>query len=180
MPQVLEKITRSFIKPALCLLLVFGCLFGFTAGSEAAAVETNALVQVNPPGGIQSLLSSLNVSNLQNSIDFYQNKLGLIRNTKFDTDDWTQFFVIGKESISQISPATPQIGLYQGSVKSDSTSVPTIIVNDIEQYRDYLLDNGIKVGGIIPIEVAGGKVGLKLAFFTDPDGNKLTIRQNLI
>jgi predicted enzyme related to lactoylglutathione lyase len=47
-----------------------------------------------------------------------------------------------------------------------------LVVNDIAQARDDLIIRGVDVGDII--EVGGG---VKYAWFTDPDGNSLTLQE---
>jgi predicted enzyme related to lactoylglutathione lyase len=47
-----------------------------------------------------------------------------------------------------------------------------LVVNDIVQARDELIIRGVEVGDII--EVGGG---VKYAWFTDPDGNSLTLQE---
>jgi predicted enzyme related to lactoylglutathione lyase len=65
------------------------------------------------------------------------------------------------------------IGLSASGSVSPGGSVPTFVVNDINAARQSLLDNGVEVG---PIQDVG--LGVLMAFFQDPDGNTLALRQN--
>jgi catechol 2,3-dioxygenase-like lactoylglutathione lyase family enzyme len=47
-----------------------------------------------------------------------------------------------------------------------------LVVNDIVQARDELVGRGVDVGDVIDV---GG--GVKYAWFTDPDGNSLTLQE---
>ena len=65
---------------------------------------------------------------------------------------------IGLGAISDMTPGTIK-GLH-------------LVVNDIARARDDLIIRGVDVGDII--EVGGG---VKYAWFTDPDGNSLTLQE---
>lgn len=47
-----------------------------------------------------------------------------------------------------------------------------LVVNDIAQARDKLISRGVDVSEIIDV---GG--GVKYAWFSDPDGNSLTLQE---
>lgn len=66
-----------------------------------------------------------------------------------------------------------QIGLSQSQPVGSSKATATIVVDDIFQAQASLEQKGVKIA---PICTAGEGVGL--AFFCDPDGNNLALRQN--
>ncbi|HEV7743555.1 MAG TPA: VOC family protein [Pyrinomonadaceae bacterium] len=115
--------------------------------------------------GEYAFVIKLEVSNLQASAGFYENGLGLIHDPKFDTPTWMQFNLPGIDQVA--------IGLSLSSSVSSGGSVPTFVVDDIEAARQSLIDNHVEVG---PIEDVG--LGVLMAFFQDPDGNALALRQN--
>lgn len=64
----------------------------------------------------------------------------------------------GLEQISDMAPGTLK-GLH-------------LVVNDISQARDELVSRGVDVSDVVDV---GG--GVKYAWFTDPDGNSLTLQE---
>lgn len=116
--------------------------------------------------GEYGLVIKLDVSNLENSVDWYQSKLGFILDPRYSTSDWAQ---LNLPDFRQTA-----IGLHfdpaRTGTKGEST---TIVVDDLETARSGLIERGVDVG---PIEEISN--GVKLAFFADPDGNSFALRQN--
>ncbi|NEO92492.1 MAG: VOC family protein [Moorea sp. SIO3G5] len=98
---------------------------------------------------------------------FYEELLGMERDTSRDTPSWTQFFYPNL-------PGT-QIGLYEDKPTGTGEAVLTLVVKDIFLARDFLISEGIDVS---PIKDVGA--GVLLAFFKDFDGNTLGLRENLL
>ena len=115
--------------------------------------------------GEYAFIAKLDVSNLKMSADFYENVLGLVHDPRFDTDKWMQFNV---PNINQVA-----VGLWESDNVGTGGSVPTFVVTDIQAAGNYLTEQGIAVS---PIQDVGE--GVFMAFFDDPDGNTLGLRQN--
>jgi lactoylglutathione lyase len=66
------------------------------------------------------------------------------------------------------------VGLFEDpTAVGTGGCVPIFVVRDVVSDRNNLIALGVEVS---PIEAAGD--GVQLAFFKDPDGNTLAIRQN--
>jgi catechol 2,3-dioxygenase-like lactoylglutathione lyase family enzyme len=111
------------------------------------------------------LVARLNVADVQTSATWYTSKLGLIPDPRFDAPGWRQLNVSGVVGAA--------VGLSQGQPVGNGSSVVTFVVPDIELTRNELISQGIVVK---PIEHPGH--GVQLAYFQDPDGNNLALRQN--
>lgn len=112
-----------------------------------------------------SFVVKLNVSDLGASVAWYEQKLKLVHDPRYDVPGWWAQLNV---------PEVPglAIGLNKGApVKGSDT--PTLVVPDIAAARDALLAEGVSVG---PIQTV--PPGVQLAFFNDPDGNELGLRQN--
>jgi catechol 2,3-dioxygenase-like lactoylglutathione lyase family enzyme len=112
------------------------------------------------------VVCKIDVSNLDTSTGWYTEKLGLVVDPRFKTSTWEQLNVPG------VQGAAVGLNLDRGGVGSGG-AVLTFVVPDIKQVREQLDKDGVAVG---PIEDAGD--GVYLAFFNDPDGNQLGLRQN--
>lgn len=114
-----------------------------------------------------STVIKVDVSDIENSLWWYSEKLGLEYEKLFSGGNWQQLKVPGRNDLS--------IGLLPSSNGAViGTKKATFVVENIETSRDALLQNGVEVG---EIEMIGEWV--KLAFFKDPDGNVFGLRQNL-
>lgn len=112
-----------------------------------------------------SFVIKRNVSNLDASVTWYQQKLLLIPDPHFNVPgSWAQLNV----------PEVPglAVGLNHGT-PTPGSDTPTFVVPDIAAARQALIDKGVDVG---PIQTVPDNV--QLAFFKDPDGNELGLRQN--
>ncbi|SFD88425.1 lactoylglutathione lyase [Chitinophaga sp. CF118] len=114
------------------------------------------------------LVVKVDVSNLENSIEWYTDKLGLIVNPNYQTSTWTQLIIPGI--------VKSEIGLNVNAQNAGSGGEnTTFVVNDIIATKKKLESEGIKVSSI---QNAGD--GVLLAYFSDPDDNSLGLRQNTI
>ena len=105
----------------------------------------------------KNLTISVNVSDLQRSIDWYREALGFEVEYRLDDIGWAEL-------------TTPfgavNIGLSQTEVQQAGGTVPTFGVTDIEAGRHHLESLGVKLDEIFDVQ---GMV--KLMGFYDPDGN---------
>lgn len=115
--------------------------------------------------GAYAVVMKLSVSNLQNSVKWYEENLGFVPEPRFNTPTWAQLHVPGVDQFS--------IGLEEVANPVNSGGESTsFAVRDIEKTREELIKKGIEIQPVIgPIH------GDKLAFFNDPDGNVLSLRQ---
>ena len=111
------------------------------------------------------------VTDVERAKAFYTDQLGFILDVDVEPSEGMRVvqltppgsacsIVIGT-GLGAISDMTP------GTIKGLH-----LVVNDIVQARDELIIRGVEVGDII--EVGGG---VKYAWFTDPDGNSLTLQE---
>jgi predicted enzyme related to lactoylglutathione lyase len=113
-----------------------------------------------------NFVAKVNVSNLAASSEWYAKKLGLVHDPKFDTPNWQQLNLPGRKGVA--------IGLNLDAAKvGTGGATATFVVKDIEKEQKALIKKGVNVGVVMPV----GE-GVCLAFFADPDGNELGLRQN--
>lgn len=116
--------------------------------------------------GEYGLVTKVSVRDLAGSVLWYEEKLGLQHDSRFDTTKWVQLNVPGIPHVA--------IGLWVDPDRvGTGGAVATFFVNDIVLARKTLLDRGVVVGPIMDV----GQ-GVTMAFFSDPDGNSLGLRQN--
>lgn len=116
--------------------------------------------------GEYALTLKVDVSDLDASISWYEEKLGFKLDPRFRTQTWAQV------SIPDIPNTSIGLNLNPEGVGTGG-GVTTFVVGNIKAVRNVLIDRGVSVG---PIEEPGE--GVKLAFFKDLDGNSLGLRQN--
>ncbi|MBV8821538.1 MAG: VOC family protein, partial [Ktedonobacteraceae bacterium] len=114
--------------------------------------------------GEYGLIVKLDVSDLDKTRSWYADKLGLKQDSRFDTSTWVQLFLPKLRAVA--------IGLNLDPAKAGKGNV-TFVVDNIESARDGLVRQGVEVGSIQTVVH-----DVRLAFFKDPDGNSLTLRQN--
>ena len=112
------------------------------------------------------LVIKVDVTDIDQSASWYQERLQLELIAELSTDTWRQLSI----------PEYPNtaIGLYlnpEGAGLGGKKA--TFVVDDIEAARTRLIDNGVSVDEIVDL---GDWV--RLAFLYDPDGNTFGIREN--
>jgi predicted enzyme related to lactoylglutathione lyase len=113
-----------------------------------------------------AVLARVNVPWLEKAIEWYENTFDLQNDERFYCKGvWAQLNFPNHKRFA--------IGLSQGAPTPGEGNVITIVVKDIEDACDDLKGRDVVVGPILD----EGK-GVKLAFFYDPFGNKMAIRQN--
>jgi catechol 2,3-dioxygenase-like lactoylglutathione lyase family enzyme len=121
--------------------------------TEAATDATTAPIRYETT----NLTISVNVSDLQRSIDWYREALGFDVEYRLDEIGWAEL-------------TTPfgavNVGLSQTEDQRAGGTVPTFGVVDIEAARRHLESRGVKLDEIFDVQ---GMV--KLMGFYDPDGN---------
>ena len=121
--------------------------------TEAATDATTAPITYETT----NLTISVNVSDLQRSIDWYRETLGFDVEYRLDEIGWAEL-------------TTPfgavNVGLSQTEDQRAGGTVPTFGVVDIEAARRHLESRGVKLDEIFDVQ---GMV--KLMGFYDPDGN---------
>jgi len=109
------------------------------------------------------MLTKLNVTDVDASLKFYTETLGMTNDEKI--------YVPGVWA--QVSFGSNVIGLNRGKETGSGHASITFYVKDIKAVRDSLIEKGVEVSDTI----SAGK-GVTLAFFKDPDGNGLGLREN--
>lgn len=121
--------------------------------------------QESPLADAQEMVIRITVSDMKKSLSFYVEQLGLIKTNEV-YDEWAKLGIPG-------NPKT-MIGLKLVIPPEGSGGeVTTFVVNDINASIARLRARGITVED--PRHLAGGVL---LAFFEDPDKNRLAVRQN--
>lgn len=152
---MIQKLQRVITGVLLTVFLAIG----FCAPVYASSIQP------------ESYLYRVNVSSMDKSIDFYTNVLGMERDKEMDTLCqgsaeklcWTEFKYPGLDG---------KIGLWQGNIQGTASAVLTIVVKDIDDAVKALKASRVEVSG----PTCAGK-GVSLAFFKDPDCNRLAFRQ---
>ena len=111
------------------------------------------------------------VSDVDRAKTFYTERLGFVLDVDVQPREGMR--------IVQLTPpgsaCSIVIGTGMGSVSDMAPGAIRglhLVVNDIVQARDELVGRGVDVGDVIDV---GG--GVKYAWFTDPDGNSLTLQE---
>lgn len=128
--------------------------------------------------GEYGVVSKVDVADIHASLQWYETRLGLVHDPRFDVPGWwAQLNVpnVGRTAIGlNRDPGGAHAGEGAGaSAGGGHGQVTTFVVSDIEAARDGLIQSGVQVG---PIQTV--PLGVKLAFFQDPDGNSYGLRQN--
>ena len=130
-------------------------------------VETIAPVVTDTPFAYdQQLVISVNVSDLDKAIEWYEQALGLELHYKLDQYGWCEMSTATKHVT---------IGLGQTEVLKQGGTTPTFGVEDIDVARKHLESLDVKFDGDT-YEIEGM---VKLCTFYDPDGNSYMLAQNL-
>jgi catechol 2,3-dioxygenase-like lactoylglutathione lyase family enzyme len=118
--------------------------------------------------GEYGLVVKVDVSNIQRSVQWYEQKLQLVPDPRFDQPGWwAQLY------LPDFGPRIA-IGLnYNAQAGGSGGERTTFVVDDIVQARNNLIAQGVQVSTITTVPP-----GVKLANFEDPDRNQLGLRQN--
>jgi catechol 2,3-dioxygenase-like lactoylglutathione lyase family enzyme len=160
---MMQKLQRLIVGLLLTVFLAIG-------------FSTPVYAQSRIPVESAGYIYRVNVSSADSALQFYRTILGMDideRTTDCPSpNDRTQTCWL--EFVPRRNPFV-RIGTLVNptSGKGTGSAVITIVVRDVDSARDYLRNNGIKVS---PIQNAGK--GVRLAFFTDFDGNSLAIRDD--
>jgi predicted enzyme related to lactoylglutathione lyase len=152
---MMQKLQRAIVGVLLTIFLAIGFSTPVYAQSQQSLEPTGYLFRIN-------------VSSADNALTFYQDILGM----KLDKEQsvcsasycWLEFLAPGGK-------VNVKIGTEVNTLQGTGKAVITILVNDVDEAKAYLEAKGIKVSDILNV---GKKV--RLAFFTDYDGNRLAIR----
>ena len=112
-----------------------------------------------------SVVAKVNVSNLAASVVWYESKLDMVTDPAYQRPTWEQLNFPGKSGFAV------GLNLDADHVGTGGAST-TFVVTNIEAARNELISRGVEVS---PVQNAEGVL---LAFFSDPDGNSLGLRQN--
>ena len=154
------KAHRKLMTAIIALFAFTFVLFSFSGVTSPAFAG---------PGGTRTTgwVTRFNVSDAVKATQWYEEKLEMFVN------DESSAFPYYVQLFYPELPET-QIGLSQSKPVQSGKATATIAVDDIEEAVDYLNDQGVEVG---PLCNAGDNYTV-LAFFCDPDGNNLALRQN--
>ncbi|MDJ0676321.1 MAG: VOC family protein [Calothrix sp. MO_167.B42] len=154
------KVCQKLISTFIAVALITSVLLGFPGLTSPAYAG---------PGWTRTTgwVTRFNVSNLEKSLNWYLDKLHM------DLDYDNLAFPYYAQVYYPEYPGT-QIGLSASNPVQSGQATATIVVDDIAGARDYILSNGVQVGELCN----AGNGRTVLAFFCDPDGNNLALRQN--
>ena len=128
---------------------------------QVAPVATNT-----PFDYSENIVISVGVSDLDRSIDWYTDVLGLELVYKLDQYGWCEMSMATKHVT---------IGLGQSEEVKPGSTTPTFGVLDIDAARRYLESKDVRFDGET-YEIEGM---VKLCTFYDPDGNSYMLAQSL-
>jgi catechol 2,3-dioxygenase-like lactoylglutathione lyase family enzyme len=129
--------------------------------TQVAPVATNT-----PFDYSKSLTISINVSDLERAIEWYQDVLGLELVYKLDQHGWCEMATATKHVT---------IGLGQTEEQKAGGTTPTFGVLDIDAARKHLESKDVRFDGDT-YEIEGM---VRLAMFYDPDGNSFMLAESL-
>ena len=160
---MIQKLQRLIVG----LLFTVFLAIGFSTPVYAQSGMSREGTPVEPRGYVYRV----NVSDVKQTLTFYRDILGMELD-KLATDCppsprekcWLEFR----------NRSNSKIGAFVSPNTGTGSAVITIVVGDVYTARNYLESKGIEVS---PIQDAGKRV--RLAFFSDFDGNNLAIRDNL-
>lgn len=124
-------------------------------------------MSLKPIIGEYGLLIKVNVSDLEQSVHWYTEKLNFQLEHRYNAQGWRQMCIPDIDNFA--------IGLHLNPEGAGTEGKKaTFVVKDIDLARKELINKGVAVDDISSL---GDWV--KLAFFKDPDGNVFGLRQNL-
>ncbi len=158
--------TRSRIKLAgLGFAVAMAMTWGAAADLDAAGVDAAAPAHAAPaaPSFQSAILIQFAVSDLERSVVFYRDVVGLEFELQIDALKWARF----KTSIPGVI-----LGLGESpEVRGSGTTSLNLSVSDVDAMRALLESRGVEFLG--PTTHIPGVV--RLADFLDPDGNKIRL-----
>jgi catechol 2,3-dioxygenase-like lactoylglutathione lyase family enzyme len=160
---MIQKLQRLIVG----LLFTVFLAIGFSTPVYAQSRISREEIPVDSTGFVYKV----NVSDVKQTLKFYRDILGMELD-KLATDCppsprekcWLEFR----------NRSNSRIGAFVSPNTGTGSAVITIVVGDVYTARNYLESKGIEVS---PIQDAGKRV--RLAFFSDFDGNNLAIRDYL-
>ncbi|MEO5691397.1 MAG: VOC family protein [Candidatus Saccharimonadales bacterium] len=110
----------------------------------------------------------LPISNVDASIDFYKNKLGF--NLDHDVQPGNGMRIV------QLTPLGSGCSIVFGEGMGEQSEPGSIknthlVVSDVQKARNLLVTNGVEVSDV------NDMVGVKYAYFEDPDGNTWALQE---
>ncbi|MEI6442170.1 MAG: VOC family protein [Nostocales cyanobacterium ELA583] len=152
--------------------LIVGLLFTvfLAIGFSTPVYAQSGMSREGTPVESRGYVYRVNVSDVKQTLTFYRDILGMELD-KLATDCppsprekcWLEFR----------NRSNSKIGAFVSPNTGTGSAVITIVVGDVNTARNYLESKGIEVS---PIQDAGKRV--RLAFFSDFDGNNLAIRDD--
>jgi predicted enzyme related to lactoylglutathione lyase len=116
--------------------------------------------------GEYGIITRVNVPYLEESVRWYEEKLGLKNDRRFYVSGvWAQLNFPGIKNTA--------LGLSVGTPTPTESNVVTIVVSNIRRAQERLRELEVNIGEIEEV----GK-GVRLAYFTDLVGNRLALREN--
>lgn len=116
--------------------------------------------------GEYGIVARVNVPYLEESVRWYEEKLGLKNDPRFYVSGvWAQLNFPGIKDAA--------LGWSVGIPTPTESNVVTIVVSNIRSAQERLMELEVNIGDIEEV----GK-GVKLAYFTDLVGNRLALREN--
>ncbi len=154
--KVCQKLISTFMVVVVITFVVLG-FPGLTSPAHAGPGLTRTTGWV----------TRFNVSNLEKSLNWYIYKLDM------DLDHASLAFPYYGQVFYPEYPDT-QIGLSASTPVQSGQATATIVVDNIARAKEGLEYRGVQVGELCN----AGDGRTVLAFFCDPDGNNLALRQN--
>jgi catechol 2,3-dioxygenase-like lactoylglutathione lyase family enzyme len=155
--------------------LIVGLLFTvfLAIGFSTPVYAQSGMSREGTPVESRGYVYRVNVSDVKQTLKFYRDILGMELD-KLATDCppsprekcWLEF--------RDISNSRSRIGAFVSPNTGTGSAVITIVVENVDTARNYLESKGIEVR---PVQEVGKRV--RLAFFSDFDGNNLAIRDDL-
>ncbi|NER22716.1 MAG: VOC family protein [Symploca sp. SIO1C2] len=154
-----EKAYRKVINTVIAVFAISFVLLG------SPGLTSSALAG---PGGttVEGTVIRFDVQNVKKSVEWYTEVLDM--KEAFGSDSYAQVFYPEQ--------AETQIGLSQNDYPQSGTATATLVVNDIFAAQNSIFSKGWYVEDLCASSEYTPEI--VLAFFCDPDGNNLALRQD--
>lgn len=114
----------------------------------------------------QSIVLRVDVSDIDASVEWYTEKLGMRISSKYQTEEWVE--------LTRADLGNVTLGLFwDEEAMGTDFEVINFVVANLQAARQELIDKGVEVD-----DIEESDNGIQLAFFEDPDGNLFALRQN--